>query len=267
MFPLPSIARYARIVSTSGAAPQNGHGRRAEPDAGTQRPLSCWHYVAGGRWFGFFAHSFGCSPGRGSAWSFGGSAYGLLLLTAMIAVSSLSPCSSRRVTAHSVASHAITFPYPYARPASSARLILWRSLAPICGWLSSIPVTRDSEPGAGAQRPTGLQLSVASLIWFHFWLSGGRGSACRSANVWQIRIAGSICECVPFASVLGLCTALRFFGRRIASSVVYLYPLLAFSVPQSPCRKPTGSSKPPDGVSGFFIREWPAVAEPARSVL
>jgi hypothetical protein len=29
--------------------------------------------------------------------------------------------------------------------------------------------------------------------------------------------------------------------------------------------EPTGSSEPPDCVSGLFIRQWPAVAEPARS--
>jgi hypothetical protein len=28
--------------------------------------------------------------------------------------------------------------------------------------------------------------------------------------------------------------------------------------------EPTGSSEPPDCVLGFFIRRWPAVAEPAR---
>jgi hypothetical protein len=29
--------------------------------------------------------------------------------------------------------------------------------------------------------------------------------------------------------------------------------------------EPTGSSEPPDFVSGVFRRQWPAVAEPARS--
>ena len=52
------------------------------------------------------------------------------------------------------------------------------SVAMLC---SSRTYSSHSEPGAGAQRPPALELSVVSLISFPLVLSGGRGSACRSA--------------------------------------------------------------------------------------
>ena len=57
-------------------------------------------------------------------------------------------------------------------------------------------------------------------------------------------------------------------GFALASSALSRFVrLAAVSVtPQSKqVSEPTGSIEPPDCVSGVFIRQWPAVAEPARS--
>ena len=50
-----------------------------------------------------------------------------------------------------------------------------------------------------------------------------------------------------------------------ASSDVCLWRIRTHAAPyRSSDAEPTGSSEPPDCVSGVFMRQWPAVAEPER---
>ena len=73
-------------------------------------------------------------------------------------------------------------PYGCRQHPRNDRIALVRVNDTLDGQMPFGPHTAHAEPSAGAQRPPAWELSVVLLISFPSWLSGGRGSACRSVE-------------------------------------------------------------------------------------